>query len=147
MPETAAYCPSCGRSIVPSTAENSTRAEGKVGIFPERVAGALAYITFLPAIIYLLLEPYKKNYFVRFHSIQCLLFFVALIGVAAAARVITLFVVLIPILGPLLVVLILVVAGIAAFVLWLVLLVKALQGEVFKLPALGDLAERYAVAA
>jgi uncharacterized membrane protein len=50
----------------------------------------------------------------------------------------------IPLLGPLLVVLISACVGIAAFLLWLVLTVKALQGEMFKLPGLGDIAERNA---
>ena len=35
-----------------------------------------------------------------------------------------------------------VVAILAAFVIWLVLIVKALQGEPFQLPLLGDFAEQ-----
>jgi hypothetical protein len=36
------------------------------------VAGMLAYFTIIPAIIFLLIEPYNRNRFVRFHSFQCL---------------------------------------------------------------------------
>ena len=34
----------------------------------DTAAGALAYVTIIPAIIFLLVEPYNKNSFVRFHS-------------------------------------------------------------------------------
>ncbi|MGA9978009.1 MAG: hypothetical protein WBQ08_05195, partial [Candidatus Sulfotelmatobacter sp.] len=48
---------------------------------------------------------------------------------------------LIPVVGPLFVSLVSILAGLAAFVIWLVLVVKAFQGEIFKLPVLGALAE------
>ena len=35
-------------------------------------AGALAYLTVIPAIIFLIVEPYNKNSFVRFNSWQCI---------------------------------------------------------------------------
>ena len=53
--------------------------------------------------------------------------------------------IIIPIVGPLFVVLVLVVTAFAAVVVWLVLVVKALQGEMFKLPVLGKFAEQQAV--
>jgi uncharacterized membrane protein len=37
-----------------------------------------------------------------------------------------------------------VLAGLAAFFVWLVVIVKALQGQAFKLSVLGELAEHYA---
>jgi uncharacterized membrane protein len=120
------------------------RASGAVGVFSEKVAGGLAYLTFIPAIVFLLLEPYNKNYFVRYHSIQCLLFWLAMVVAGLAVKVLGLAMAFIPLLGPLLVVLISACVGIAAFLLWLVLTVKALQGEMFKLPGLGDIAERNA---
>ena len=49
---------------------------------------------------------------------------------------------LIPMIGPLLVVLAYATLGFAAGVIWLVLVVKALQGEMFKLPVLGEFAEK-----
>jgi uncharacterized membrane protein len=42
--------------------------------------------------------------------------------------------------------LIAVVVTLGAFVTWLVLVIKALQGEAFKLPVVGDLAERQSAA-
>ena len=139
MPDTAAFCPGCG---LPMQAE--PRAQGKVGVLGENLAGALAYLTFIPAIVFLFLEPYKKNRFVRFHSVQCLLLWLAGVMVAAALRLAAVLFFMLPVAGPLLVLLaggLLVLAG---FVIWLVLVVKALQGEMFKLPLLGNLAAAYA---
>ena len=50
----------------------------------------------------------------------------------------------IPVVGPLFTVLVLVIVGLAAVAVWLVLVVKALRGEMFKLPVLGDYAEQQA---
>jgi len=38
--------------------------------FSDKAAGAIAYITVFPAIAFLILTPYKKNLFVRFHAWQ-----------------------------------------------------------------------------
>ena len=42
------------------------------GGLADNVAGLLAYVTIIPAIIFLLIEPYRRNPFVRFHAFQCL---------------------------------------------------------------------------
>jgi uncharacterized membrane protein len=119
-------------------------ARGTVGIFSESVAGALAYITFIPAIVFLVLDPYKKNRFVRFHSFQSIFLWVAGLLIGVAFRFLGFVLLIIPVLGHLLVWLIAMVAILAAVVIWLVLVVKALQGESFKLPLIGELAERQA---
>ena len=36
----------------------------------DNAAGALAYVTIIPAIIFLIVEPYNKNSYIRFHSWQ-----------------------------------------------------------------------------
>ena len=43
-------------------------------------AGALAYVTIIPAIIFLIIEPYNRNSFVRFHAWQSIF-----LGIAAFA--------------------------------------------------------------
>jgi uncharacterized membrane protein len=139
MPETAAYCPGCGRTMRPPE-----RAQGKVGALPETIAGALAYCTIIPAIVFLVLDPYNRSRFVRFHSIQCLLVWLAGVVIGAALKVVGLVLLIIPFLGHLLALLISGLVGLAAVVIWLVLVVKALQGEMFKLPVLGDFAEKQA---
>ena len=142
MPETAAFCPGCGRSM-----HVIARAEGKVGALPENVAGALAYFSFVPAIVFLFLDPYRRNRFVRFHAVQCLVVWLAGIVVALALRLLGMAVFLIPILGPLLVVIIDVAVILAALLLWLVLMIKALQGEMFGLPGIGAVAQQYSESA
>jgi uncharacterized membrane protein len=139
MPEIAAFCPGCGRPMPTLSA-----ARGRVGILPERIAGGLAYLTFIPAIIFLTLDPYRRNVFVRLHSVQCLLLCAATLLTAAVLRLLAYVLFLIPVVGILLVLVISVVAGLAAFFLWLVLITKAFQGHFFKLPVLGEIAERYA---
>jgi len=136
MPETASYCPGCGRAMRPVE-----RARGTVGGLPETLAGALAYFL-LPAIVFLLVEPYKGNRFVRFHSFQCIGLCLAGVVIGASLRVVGFLLFFIPLLGHLLVVLVSMVVGLGFFVVWVVLMVKAFQGEMFKLPLVGDFAER-----
>ena len=136
MPDTAAFCPGCGRAMLPVE-----RARGTVGVLPEALAGALAYFL-LPAIAFLLVEPYSKNRFVRFHSFQCLGLCLAGLVVGAMLRVAGFALFFIPALGRLLFLLVSMVVSLAFFVVWVVLVVKALQGEMFKLPLVGDFAER-----
>jgi uncharacterized membrane protein len=141
MPETAAFCPGCGR---PTT--TAVRVHGRVGIFPENIAAAVAYITFIPAIVFLFLPPYNTNRFLRFHSLQCLLLWAAAAIIGIGFKAISFVLLIIPVLGNLLVVLMSMVLGLAVLVVWLVLIVKALQGEAFKLPLLGEFAEQLASA-
>jgi uncharacterized membrane protein len=140
MPATAAFCPGCGRPMK-TPAPNAPPAASP---FAENVVGALAYLTFVPAIVFLVLGPYKKKRLVRFHAVQCLLLWGAGIVVALALKLVSPLLFLVPGIGPLLVVVVSTVVGLAAALLWLVLIVKALQGEMFKLPLLGELAVEYA---
>ncbi len=125
MPDAAGFCPGCGRSM-----KAAERARGTVGVLPETLGGALAYFL-LPAIVFLLVEPYKNNRFLRFHSIQCIVFF--LVGIATMLLCFA-------VVSPLLVVLISLLLAFALFVVWAVLVTKALQGEMLKLPLIGQFA-------
>jgi len=138
MPETAAYCPGCGRAMRPVE-----RARGTVGALPETLAGALAYCTIIPALVFLFVEPYSKNRFVRFHSLQSLGVFLVGLVVGATLRIVGFVLFFVPVLGHLIVWLLSMVVILAFIVVWAVLVVKALQGEMFKLPVLGDFAERH----
>ena len=139
MPETAAFCPNCGRPM-----DLPARAEGKVGVLRENYAGVLAYLSFIPPIIFLLVQPYKGNRFVRFHSLQSLFACGAVFTLVAILRLVGLILFLIPVAGGLFVTLLDVLAALAVLLIWLVLIVKAFQGERFRVPFLGDLAEQYA---
>lgn len=137
MPDAAAFCPGCGRRMIVAPA-----AVGATGWLKENVAGALAYVTFIPAIIFLRVKPFNRNQFVRFHSFQSIFLTLAVVVGAIALRFLFLLLALIPRLGYLLGWLTVLLAALAAVILWLVVMVKALQGERFKLPMLGDFAER-----
>jgi len=138
MPDSAAFCPGCGRSM-----QIQSAAREIVGDRREKLLGALAYLTFLPALAFLLLEPHRRNSFVRFHSVQCLLFWLISIAAAILVRLSILLLLFVPAVGPLLAVLVVTIAALAALFSWIVLVVKAFQGARFGLPLLGDLAEQY----
>ena len=57
---------------------NRTQQEPLQGL-SDNAAGAIAYITIIPAIVFLLVEPYNKKPFVRFHAWQCIFLYVACI--------------------------------------------------------------------
>ena len=132
MPNSAAFCPGCGHSM-----QTQPVARQKLGVLGENLLGALTYFTFLPALAFLL-DPYRKNPFLRYHSIQCLLFWLVSMVASVLVRLLVL-----PIVGPLLTLLLVTIAALAALFTWIVLLVKAFQGERFRVPVIGDLAERY----
>ena len=107
----------------------------------DKLIAALAYVTFIPAIVFVLIEPFKRNLFVRFHAFQSIFLAGATIVAAIAIRVLYSLFALIPVLGYLLAWLTSAVALLGWMILWLVLVVKALQGEIFKLPWIGNLAD------
>jgi uncharacterized membrane protein len=137
MPDAAAFCPGCGRNMRPAE-----RAAGNIGGLPETIAGALAYFL-LPAIVFLLVEPYNKSRFVRFHSFQCLGLCLVGLVVGALLRVAGFALFFIPAIGRPSLALIFMLVILAFFAVWVVLIVKALQGEMFKLPLVGHFAARH----
>jgi uncharacterized membrane protein len=161
MPDNVAFCPGCGRRMwvpgrettkpVPSPPIARTPAAhipvskpaARTTIRPkDNLIAAAAYITFIPAIFFVLIEPFKRNRFIRFHSFQSIFLALATIVGAIAMRFLYSLLALIPVLGYLLAWLTTAVALLGWIILWLVLVVKALQGESFKLPWIGPLAEK-----
>ena len=94
----------------------------------DSAAGAIAYITIIPAILFLLIDPYKDKPFVKFHCFQCL--GLALVWICLHV------ILIIPFLGWL----VYIVGGITLFVMWLICILKASQGGAFKLPLIGKFA-------
>jgi len=74
---------------------------------------------------------------------QCLLCWLLGVGLAALLRLLNLVLIFIPVVGPLLSFLMVVIVSFAALLTWIVLLIKAFQGERFALPLIGAIAERY----
>jgi uncharacterized membrane protein len=110
---------------------------------PENVAGALAYLTFVPPILFLLVGPYNRNFFVRFHSLQNLLLWAAGVIICIAFWIVAAVVLFVPFIR-ILVVPFVALLLLAAITLWLLLVIKAYQGVAFKLPIIGDMAENWA---
>ena len=99
------------------------------GIQPN-VAGLLAYVLGLvTGIIFLVIE--KENKFVRFHAVQAI---VLSVGLTVAGVVLS----LLPVIGVVLGLLI----NLAGLALWIVCMIKAYQGELFRLPVAGDIAAK-----
>jgi uncharacterized membrane protein len=117
---------------------------GPTGGIKDNLAGAVAY-TFIGAVIFLLAKRLKRNRFIRFHSFQCIFLVAAVAVIAVVLRLLFSLLVLIPALGQLLILLISLIGLIACLILWTVLVVKALLGEAFKLPFIGDLAEKQTI--
>jgi uncharacterized membrane protein len=107
------------------------------------MVGALCYFAgWITGVIFLVIEPYKNDKFVRFHAFQSIFFNVALIGVYIVFMILG--VVLSAIhLGVLLIPLWLILA-VGIFGSWLFLMWKAYSNEQFKLPIIGDLAAKQA---
>lgn len=126
-----------------SCLESRGRPSGEQLPIPENIAGTVAYITIVPAIVFLVLEPFRRNFFVRFHALQHLFLWIAGFVFAIVAGILSVLVQLIPFMR----VLVFPLAGLiglAWFFLWVLLVVKAYQHELFKLPIIGDLAEQRA---
>jgi uncharacterized membrane protein len=141
-----AFCNMCGTPIADGTT-TCAACSGRAGAtsantgqgMADNVAGMLAYVTIIPAIIFLVTAPYNRNRFVRFHSFQCLFFCVALIVIQVGFFILT----MVPFMGLITIPLHLVI-GLGVVILWVVLLLKANQGQMYKLPVIGDLAEKQA---
>jgi len=142
-----AFCNQCGTPVadgVTTCAACAARAhtapsQGVPQGMTDNVAGMLAYVTIIPAIVFLLVEPYNRNRFIRFHAWQCVFFNIAWFVLWIGLRI----VLHIPLLGwmtfflwPLI--------WLAGFIVWVVLLLKANQGVMYKLPVIGDIAEKQA---
>ncbi len=110
----------------------------------DNVAGMLAYITIIPAIIFLVVEPYNKNRFIRFHAWQNIFLHAAAIAIWVVLMILTVAASIIPIIGHLIVMLLGFGVWVGFVVVWIILLMKANQGQMYKLPVIGDLAEKQA---
>jgi uncharacterized membrane protein len=96
----------------------------------ENIASALTYVLgFITGIIFILME--KENKTVRFNAMQSTILFGGLFIVFIVVS-------FIPFINMLLML-----VWLVEIVLWLVLIIKAYQGEKFKLPVIGDMAESY----
>ena len=131
----ANFCPKCGASqsaaVAPAPAVSAPSTEG----LAENVAGLLCYILgWVTGIIFLLID---KRPFVRFHAAQSIVVFGGLtvlrIAVGFLSGLTGFFVW--GIFG---------LVGLLGFVLWILLMIKAYQHELFKVPIAAPIAESIA---
>ena len=158
------WCPKCGAAVAgaaapegaaggaaPSSGPAAASAAGSPppaggtaaqGGLADNVAGALAYVTIIPAIIFLVIEPFKNIKFVRFHALQCLFYGAVCIILQIGLSVLSFVLAFVGVgfLGTLLIPLLM----LGIFVGWIILVLKAYQGQQFKLPLIGDMAMKYA---
>ena len=109
------------------------------GGLSQNVAGALCYVLgLITGILFLVLAPYNQNKFVRFHAFQSIFYHLAFVVFWVVETMLAVFLpwYLMSMIGLL--------VGLAALAVWILLLVKAYQNEKFKLPIIGDLAEKQA---
>jgi len=102
----------------------------------ENVAGLLCYVAgWASGLVFILIE--KENKFVRFHAMQSIVAF----GAITALLIILTTFGLMPVIG-ILFDIISIFVWILSVGLWIVLMVKAYQGESFNLPWAGDFAQK-----
>ena len=134
----AKFCARCGMATELPGAISKAASDAATENFlsGDTTAGALAYFI-LPAIYFLFLaDAYKQNRFVRFHSFQALFF---------CGGMFALIWIVWNVLGFILGYLVYVVAWLmtmASFVFWAKLMIRAYQGQTYKIPLIGDLAEK-----
>ncbi|MCQ6563432.1 DUF4870 domain-containing protein [Paenibacillus mendelii] len=95
-----------------------------------RVVGLLCYLgLFVTGLLFLVLE--RQSRFVKFHAMQSVV-------VSVAFMVINIVLGILPIIGWL----VGLILGPVSFILWIALMILALQGRWYKVPILGEFAER-----
>ena len=141
-PDDAKFCYKCGAEL--GAIARSPETESSTGL-SANVAGLLCYVAgWVTGIIFLVLE--KKSNFVKFHAWQSIMTFGVLtvahlilstilgaIAVAAFSRGLAVFA---AVLGWII--------GILMFILWIILIVQAGTGKMWKVPWAGDWAEKQA---
>lgn len=161
VPDGGAYCGSCGAqagtpvaataipATGPATASMSAAAPPVSTGLPStgltmNLAAALSYsLGLITGILFLVLEPWKGNRFVRFHAMQSVLFTVACIvisilwsiGVGIMVNIVGFWILTIDVPLRLL-------FGLGIFLLWLYLMFQAYSQREFRLPWIGNIAAK-----
>jgi uncharacterized membrane protein len=106
----------------------------------DNAAAGIAYITIIPAVVFLIIAPFKNSSYVRFHAWQSIFFFIAwavvhlLVGVVQNLLPTVLFLTLT----------LWQFVDLAFFVILIIVFISAFNGKRFMLPIIGRLAEKQA---
>lgn len=146
----SAFCGSCGAAVSGQSAAPGTgaaaapaqAAPASAGM-TNNVAAALCYsLWFITGIIFLAIEPYKGNRFVRFHAFQAIFSGVAVCVFWMIWSAVFVGMIFTGGLG--FIFLLTRLIQLAIFCAWLFLMYKAYNNEEFKVPFIGDLAAKQA---
>lgn len=125
-----------------SAGQNTPPAAQGTGLAPN-VASLLCYICSpITGIIFLLIE--KENNDVKFHAWQSLVFGVAYIVVVILLEILAAILGMIASVLGIIIGFFIPIVMLAAFIVWIVCLVKAYQGERWRIPVIGDFAAKKA---
>lgn len=142
--EGATFCGACGAPVAAAGGGAPAPAAAGTGMSPN-VAGCLAYVlTILTGILFLVLEPYNKDKFVRFHAFQALFFGIACVVLSIGVMILTLVIGLVPVIGWIIDLLLWLVLWLGLFVAWIFLMYKAYNNEKYMLPFIGKIAAQQA---
>lgn len=126
-------------SAGPAGAQPYSAPPASAGGISQNVAGALCYVGFvLTGVVFLALAPYSQNKFIRFHGFQSIFLTAAWIVCQILRGALASFLPW-PLVG-----LISMIVNLGLIGAWLVCIFKAFNNERFKLPVIGDLAEKQA---
>ena len=145
------FCAKCGTSVEAAPAGGPAAGPAPpppgaaaVAGMEDNVAGALCYLLgFITGVLFLVLEPYNKRPFVRFHAFQSILFcagWIALsialsIGFGIVGAILHLWLILVPLRG---------LIGLVGLLIWLFCMYKAYNREWYQLPLVGPIAAKQA---
>ena len=135
IPENGKYCPECGESELKSNPVSVSRRD--------RLLSSLCYF-FIPALVLIFAQPFKRIHFIRFHAFQSLFTWITALAAAGLIKLISMMLLLIPSLGQLITFLLWILYALAVPVLLLLLIAKAMMGNEFELPIIGRIAQKQA---
>jgi len=147
LSEGTGFCGSCGTPVGAATGgppAPAAPAPTAGGGLESNVAGALAYVTVIPAIIFLVVEPYNKDKFIRFHSFQSIFLSIAWVALAIVLMIVSAVLAVIPVLGWILGLLLWLALMIGMFGLWVFVIYKAYKNERYMIPVIGKIAAQQA---
>ncbi len=107
----------------------------------DNAAGAIAYITFIPAIVFLAMPPYNTSPYVRFHAWQSIFFSIVAFVFYVALTIISMVGMFF---APFLMGIVHLVLFLALFLLWILCVIQAVNGKMYQLPLIGGLAAQQA---
>ena len=146
------FCPACGSPAgtvagapAPAGGGAAVPATGSTAM-SSNVAGLLTYILgFITGIIFLVIEPYRRDKFVRFHAFQSIFLSAVWIGFRIVWGSIVMGMLWSPLSGLWgLLAMISMLVSLAFLACMLFLMYKAYNNEMYRIPFIGDLAEQQA---